>query len=177
MKTILIAARPLTREAFAPFGEIIDMPSRPPDILTEQNRYWDDVVRYDVGGVAEVAFLEVYRRPFRFHTMERHLTHTQGFIPLEGKPMLFALAPHSDRPEPDPAQVRAFYLDGKRGVMLHVGTWHHLLFPLDASSRAVLLLRQGTRLDDMNVVDLGETRDIEFEIRPPEKDSRIEAGD
>jgi ureidoglycolate lyase len=158
-----VRAQPLTPQAFAPFGEIIDPQDRPPDIETTINRYWDGVTRLECRSRAiQVGFVTAYQRPLRADWMERHLEATQAFIPLEGRPSVFVLSPPAPGPRPDLTKVAAFLLDGRRGVNLHVGTWHHLIFPLVPEASYVMILREASRIDDMHVVDL--RRDLETEV-------------
>ena len=160
-----VRAQPLTPQAFAPFGEIIDPQDRPPDIETTINRSWDGVTRLECRSRAiQVGFVTAYQRPLRAAWMERHLEATQAFIPLEGRPSVFVLSPPSRDPRPDLAQATAFLLDGRRGVNLHVGTWHHLIFPLVPEASYVMILREASRIDDMHVVDLRQDLETEIEV-------------
>ncbi len=165
MPTRQIRVEPLTPGSFAPFGEIIDPGSRPPDIQTAANRYWDGATKLTCKSrQIQVGFLTSLLRPLRFAWMERHLEATQAFIPLEGKPSVFALAPPTAGPQPDPDQLTAFLLDGRRGVNLHLGTWHHLIFPLVPEAHYVMILREDSRVDDMHVVDLRQQLGYEVEV-------------
>lgn len=160
-----IRVKMLTPGAFAPFGEIIDPGERTPDIQTTVNRYWDGVTPLQRKSLEmQVGFLTAYLRPLRFDWMERHLQATQAFIPLEGKPSVFALAPPTAGPRPDLDRLAAFLLDGRRGVNLYLGTWHHLIFPLVPEASYVMILREASRVDDMHVVNLREELGAEVEI-------------
>lgn len=160
-----IRVQPLSAEAFAPFGEIVDPGDRPPDIQTRANRYWDFATRLQCKSrQIQVGFLTTYLRPLRFDWMERHLEATQAFIPLEGRPGIFALAPPTAGPRPDLDRLAAFLLDGRRGVNLHLGTWHHLMFSLAPEASYVMILREASRIDDMHVVDLRQDLGTEVEV-------------
>lgn len=154
--SVAIPVEALSPDAFAPFGSVLDVPSRAPDIETQNNRYWDGAVPFRTSGVPQVGFLKAFWRPLVVPTMERHLSHTQGFIPLGARPAVFAVAPPGSDPIPDVTRMRAFLLDGTQGVMLHEGTWHHLIFPLVPEAHFALLLQEGTKENDMHVVALTE---------------------
>ncbi|MCL5076209.1 MAG: ureidoglycolate lyase [Chloroflexi bacterium] len=169
MEVKRIQARPLTEEAFGPFGEVIGPPLRPPDIESPVNKYWDHVVRLEMLNKAtQIGFLTVHFRELRFHQMERHLQASQAFIPLRGQPSIIALAPAGDISDlevgPNPEEVTAFLLDGSVGINLARGTWHHLIFPLAPSADFVMILREHTMYDDMHMVNLLERWNISFEI-------------
>lgn len=146
----------MTAEAFEPFGTLLTVPQRKPDIAGEHHRYWDDAVPFQVDGVPQVGFLEVSFRPLVVPSMERHLLHTQTFIPLAGSPLVLVVAPPSARVEPDVEAFRAFLLDGRQGVLLRRGTWHHFAFSLVPTAHVVILLQEGTKETDMHVVQLAE---------------------
>ena len=152
----------LTAAGFSSFGCVIETPSRNPDIATKDNRYWDGVVPFRATGIPQVGFLEVYWRPLIVSAIEQHHTHTQAFIPLGGVSLIQVVAPPGTNPAVDPEALRAFFLDGTKGVLLHEGTWHALLFPLAPVAHIMLLLQEGTKEHDMHVVTLPEPVRIEF---------------
>ena len=143
----------LTPCAFSPFGAVMSAPTREPDIASEFNRYWDQVVPFRVVGIPQIGFLRVRSRPLVVSWLERHLAHTQAFIPLGGHPCVIAVAPPATA-SPVSADVRAFLLDGSTGVVLDEGTWHHLVFPLVPETDVILLLAQDTKDTDMHIVQL-----------------------
>lgn len=158
----IVQAEILSREAFAPFGDVLEKGTWKPEQDFPIYQYWDKIARLEFSGdPAELAFLRVYRRAFVLEQMERHLKASQTFIPLTPHTCIFALAPASQEDRPDPDSVRAFILDGTRGVNLHTGTWHWSIFPTTESADFVMLVRRDTVADDLNVVDL----EIPLEIR------------
>src|SRR5689334_16790406 len=74
--------------------------------------------------------LPLSREPIEWSQMERHLAVTQAFLPLGGVASIMVVAPPSDPADrkalPPPDSVRAFHMDGSRGVVLRRGTWHAL---------------------------------------------------
>ena len=134
-KVIEIPVEPLTGDEFAPFGEIIGpAPWRVPDWERPGLRMW----RFDFESDAPTR-LQVMRymhQPMAFHHLERHVCVTEGRIPLGGVRAVMVVAPPTplDDPagHPDPGSLRAFLLDGRRGIMLRRGTWHALdCFPVE----------------------------------------------
>jgi ureidoglycolate lyase len=94
----------------------------------------------------------------RDHTvkwMEFHTKHTQTFIPLSGKPFYMVLGkPTCRRPDgswdesqstlPNPDDVTAFYFDGSGGIVMEVGVWHEVPFPLDGETHFVCICTNET---------------------------------
>ena len=159
----VIKVQPLTPEAFQPFGVVLQLPQRSPDIETEINRYWDDAAPFRVTGAPQLGFLEAHRRPFVVEWMEFHKSHTQGFIPLGGESFIIAVAPPGTPLVQVPYAVQAFLMEGSCGVIIHQFTWHHVLFPLAPRAHAIVLLQQGVRENDMFISRLVEPVEIVLE--------------
>jgi ureidoglycolate lyase len=144
-----IRIEPLTAEAFAPFGRLIDVGDRAPDYVgASGTEGWH--VAFESGR----PLVSLLRTPFqglRFKTMERHFHVSQAFIPLGGEHAAVAVAPRSDDAANVPKldEIRAFLLDGSKGYVLHRGTWHSLdRFPLrPPDTRFVMLTDHETQTD------------------------------
>jgi ureidoglycolate lyase len=75
-------------------------------------------------------------RPYTVKWMEFHTKHTQTFIPLAGKPFYMVLG--------KPDDVTAFYFDGTGGIVMEVGTWHEVPFPLDGETNFIVICTNET---------------------------------
>ncbi|MGB3555624.1 MAG: ureidoglycolate lyase [Jannaschia sp.] len=123
-----IAARPLTAEAFAPYGKVLaagrgEARSINAGLCTR----WHDLCRPDVldGSVAISVFeAEPRTLPHSLDLIERHPMGSQAFLPLTAHPFLVIVA---DGPEAEP---RAFVTAPHQGIQFHRGTWHGVLTPL-----------------------------------------------
>jgi ureidoglycolate lyase len=139
-----ITPQPLTREAFAPFGDVIDMPN-------EAGRfYYDDALgnlRPAAGASLSVALkAPTPDRPLNAALMERHEFSSQTFIPVDVGRWLIVVAPHAATGGPDMAAARVFVADGSKGVTYKANTWHHGLTTLDKpGSFAVFMWKAGSR--------------------------------
>ncbi len=138
-----IIPQPLTREAFAPFGDIIDMPR-------DAGRfYYDDALgnlRANGQPSLSVALkAETPERPLTSNLLERHEFSSQTFIPVDVGRWLIVVAPHAPQGGPDMTALRAFIADGTMGVTYKANTWHHGLTTLDKpGSFAVFMWKAGT---------------------------------
>lgn len=94
-------------------------------------------------------------RPLVVRWMEYHTKHTQTFIPLSGKPFYMVLGKPtqrrpdgsfdaSQRPNPDLDDVKCFYFDGSAGIVMHVGTWHEVPFPIDGDTNFIVICTNET---------------------------------
>ena len=89
-------------------------------------------------------------RAYEVKWMEYHTKHTQTFIPLSGKPFYMVLGkPTARQPDgswdgtasalPDPDTLRAFEFDGSGGIVMNIGTWHEVPFPINEPTHFVCI--------------------------------------
>jgi ureidoglycolate lyase len=138
-----ITPQPLTKEAFAPFGDVIDMPA-------EAGRFYHDDALGDRRPAASPSLSIALKaptedRPLGSQEMERHEFSSQTFIPIDVGRWLIVVAPHAAQGGPDMENARAFVADGIKGVTYRANTWHHGLTTLDRpGSFAVFMWKAGT---------------------------------
>ncbi len=136
-----LTPEPLTAEAFAPFGSVIEAGDGAVQIDINQGH----AVRYDALAEVDVAdgggtpVVSLFRaRPlgeFVLKVFERHALGSQSFVPLNGRPYLVAVAPPGAF---DPAGIRLFRAEGQQGVHYRKGAWHHFLLVLEPSDFLVV---------------------------------------
>ena len=139
--------KPLTRDAFAPFGQVIEGVGNEPEQINYGNtKKWADLARVDTGdgeGRPCVSLFEgsAVQLPLRIEILERHPLSSQAFIPLHDEPFLLIVARAGDVPKHE--EVQAFITNGKQGINYHKGTWHHyLVAPVDGA-RFLIIDRAG----------------------------------
>ena len=141
----LLSPQPLTRAAFRPFGDVIEMEGSAHIIINQGfAQRFNDLAQVDVameGGSSNVSlFLGQPRpRPIEIKLMERHPLGSQAFIPLQDKPWLVLVAEDVN----DFASYRAFAASGQQGVNYARNVWHHPLLVFDADSRFLIVDRKG----------------------------------
>ncbi|BCF96987.1 ureidoglycolate lyase [Paraburkholderia sp. PGU19] len=158
MKTLAI--EPLTREAFAPFGDVIELEGAKqiPINLGTTIRY-HDLAKVDVTDEGGRTLVNLFRGqaralPFEITMMERHPLGSQAFIPLNDKPYLVVVAPAG---ELDESKIRAFVTSGWQGVNYAKGVWHHPLLALGDVSDFIVVDRGGDGLN-LNEQNLRESQ-------------------
>lgn len=136
----------LTREAFAPFGDVIELEGAKhyPINLGTTERY-HDLARVDTSDESGRTLISVFRGqprelPFEVTMMERHPLGSQAFMPLHERPYLVVVAPAG---ELDAQAVRAFVTSGWQGVNFAKGVWHHPLIACGEVSDFVVVDRGG----------------------------------
>ena len=142
-----IHPQPLTREAFAPFGDVIDVPDEP------GRTYYEDALgnlRSNAHPSLSLSLKgETPDRPLRADMLERHEFSSQTFVPIDVARWLIVVAPHATAGGPDLAGGKAFIATGRQGVTYKPNTWHHGLTVLDRPGRfAVFMWRDGGKGDE-----------------------------
>lgn len=136
-----IRTEPLTAEAFAPFGEVLEATGDFRLINAGLCRRHHDRARMDFGpgGRAGISVFKAELRslPYVFDLIERHPDGSQAFIPMSADPFLVIV---SAGPEAVP---HAFVTDGAQGINLRRGTWHGVLTPLAGSGLFAVVDRIG----------------------------------
>ena len=150
MRVIRLPVQKLTREAFAPYGVLVD--SR-------------GAFEVDLGlGVPCLTGATSERRPLRFEFMARHKFTMQVFSPLASSQAVICVAPPNGRAAPEPERVAAFFVDGRLPYAYHRGTWHTPPFSVGEWYSYLVVDRSGTLDDDYELVDLGAACGCAFEI-------------
>ena len=150
-----LTARPLTAEAFAPYGNILDA-SGPPDKLINAGlcgRYHDRAgLDFGPDGRAGISIFKAEPRalPYVLTLLERHPLGSQAFLPMSMDPFLVIVAPDRDG---QPGQPEAFLTAPGQGVNFARGTWHGVLTPLAAPGLFAVVDRigPGTNLEEVTL--------------------------
>jgi ureidoglycolate lyase len=139
-----IVVGPLTPEAFAPFGDVIEA-AGPPDRLINRGLCgrWHDRARLDFAdGRAGISVFRAEPRtlPHLVDLLERHPEGSQAFLPMTADPFLVVVAPDDGGA---PGRPRAFLTEPGQGVNYARGTWHGVLAPLAAPGLFAVIDRIG----------------------------------
>ncbi len=140
-----IAALPLTAEAFAPFGDVLDCAGEPDKLINQGlcGRYHDRArLDFGPGGRAGISLFrsDLRRLPLQVDMVERHPDGSQAFLPLSDAPFLLVVAPDEDG---KPGTPRAFGTAPGQGVNYLRNTWHGVLTPYRGSGVFAVVDRIG----------------------------------
>lgn len=140
----LAPAKPLTAEAFAPYGQVIEV-SGAPDKLINQGmcgRHHDLATLDFSDGRAGISLFDAKARQFPHivDMVERHPDGSQAFVPLTGVPMIVVVA---DDANGKPVNLCAFVSQAGQSINLHRGVWHGVLAPLNVAGKFIVIDRIG----------------------------------
>ena len=141
----MIRPRPLTAEAFAPYGDVLECGPGEVRLINEGlcNRYHDRArLDFGPGGRAGISLFRAEPRalPYECRLLERHPEGSQAFIPMSEAPWLVIVAPDANG-VPGPAE--AFLPAPGQGINLLRNTWHGVLTPLGAPGLFAVIDRIG----------------------------------
>jgi ureidoglycolate lyase len=141
-----LTPEPLTAEAFALFGSVIQACDEAVKLDINQGHAirYDRLAEIDVADNGGVGVISLFRaRPLAelvLRVFERHPLGSQSFVPLSGRPYLVAVAPAGAF---DATKVRLFRAEAHQGVHYGKGVWHHFLLVLDSDSDFLVIDRAG----------------------------------
>ena len=108
LKVVKVKVEPLTPEAFAPFGEVV-------------NSYEEASPEIVKGGLREKE-IPISSEDRRVAHFAYHTDAGQAFYPSRHCPTVFMVGPVKETLAP--GDLRAFYSDGSLGICVRVGVWH-----------------------------------------------------
>ena len=144
MANILI--EPLSPQAFAPFGQVIQMAGAEHyPINNGMTERYHDLARVELGGVHARPLISLFRGqpyelPLSLKLVERHPLGSQAFYPLSTNPWLVIVAEDESGA---PVRLRAFQPAPGQGVNIAMNTWHGVLTPLETASDFLVVDRGG----------------------------------
>lgn len=142
---ITLRPQPLTRERFAPYGDVIESAAVDKAAMNASRfERFDDLCGVDIGGDGRVAVSIARCRvatalPYRIDMVERHPLGSQAFVPLSRAKMIVVVAPPEASVET--ADLRAFVTNGRQGINYRRGTWHMPLIAFEAGQEFLVIDR------------------------------------
>ena len=163
MGTITLKAEPLTKENFAPYGDVIEIDGAKHFGMNDDGmeRYYDLAnvdIDYDAGGKPVLSMTvcnKVDSMPYDMYCIERHPRGSQAFIPMTDSPLIIAVAEPSDTV--DLSKVKAFVSNGKQGINYNKNVWHMPTICLDADQK-FLIVDRGGKGDNCDLVDFSDSK-------------------
>lgn len=143
-RTIII--EPLTKEAFAPFGQVLTTEGAHHfPINNGMTERFHDLANVEIGGENGHTLISIFRGqpyplPLKLTLVERHPFGSQAFMPLHQRPFLVTVCPDDNG---RPGAPRAFLTQPGIGINIGRNVWHGLLTALDAEGDFLVVDRGG----------------------------------
>ena len=144
--THIIIAQPLTRDSFAPFGEVIEIGNghHYPINGGKAERYHALATADATGPNARVLISTVrgspYEFPLKLTMVERHPFGSQAFIPLQPRPFVVVVCHDEDG---KPGTPYAFLTASGQGINYPRNAWHGVLTPIGEPQDFAIVDRGG----------------------------------
>lgn len=141
-----LKAETLTKEAFAPFGEVIEKEgSKSFAINNGKCIRHDALATADIEGenasvVVSIFAGQPYALPHKVELVERHPLGSQAFYPLGSHSWLVIVCDDEDG---QPVNPKCFLASADQGVNLNKNIWHGVLTPLNEPSDFIVVDRAG----------------------------------
>jgi len=139
-----LRCQPLTAEAFAPYGDVLDCSGAPDKLINAGlcGRFHDRAQLDFTNGQAGISLFNAQPRslPYTLDLMERHPDGSQAFIPMHEHPFLVTVAPDT---QGIPGEPKAFLTAPGQAINIHKNTWHGVLTPLHAPGLFAVIDRIG----------------------------------
>lgn len=139
---------PLTRERFAPFGDVIESSHVEAAAMNDARfERFNDLCNIDVGDGSVAVSITTSRvatkLPYLVSMVERHPLGSQAFVPLSPCRMVFVVAPAAETVDED--ALVAFVSNGHQGINYARGTWHMPLLAFETGQRYLIIDRAADR--------------------------------
>lgn len=138
---------PLTKEAFAPFGDVVESEGRDWYFINDKMvKRYHDLCEVDTGAeegrtVVSICEAQPNTFPMPVRMVERHAWSSQAFIPVDDNPFVVVVAPPGETVRKE--DLRAFLTNGRQGINYKRGTWHHVLLVPKRPMRFLVVDRAG----------------------------------
>lgn len=168
MNTIELKIKKINENSFKKYGKVLDIPKNKPTHSDKCFDIWmgfEDI--FTKNNKSKFSWFKVkYRNDFGCINIERHLNTSEALIPIKGQSIIIVGLPgikgSGEIVEKD--SLRAFYIDGTKGINLKPGIWHWIPYPLDNEADFLLIFADKTDKDDCEIIDLKEKMGIELKI-------------
>jgi len=149
-RTIKLTPEPLTAEAYAPFGSIVDAGRL--QLHCSDGQYTARLMKLEPA-VPRVVHVN------------RHFDHSQLFVPITGDPMLLVVAPgHVSGEKFDPETLRCFRADGTQAFTFNLGTWHIAPRALDGRAAQVINVQGSRYMEHTELINFEELTGVALEV-------------
>ena len=162
--TRIVTAVPLTRENFAPFGDVIAAGGDHYPINAGKTERYHALARPEAAGLGGHVLISLakatpYDLPLKLTMVERHPLGSQAFMPLSPRPFLVVVCHDEDG---KPGTPHAFLTEPGQGVNYPRNTWHGVLTPI-GEPQDFLIVDRGGEGDNLEEFFFPE----QYEVRLP----------
>jgi len=163
----ILKPQPLTAEAFAKFGDVIEVNDQTPVMINEGlTQRFHDLSPVDTAVQDGHTLINIFRTtpkelPIKVEGMERHPLASQAFVPMSRVPFLVLVA-SKELSTLAVDDLTLFITNGRQGVNYHRNVWHHYSLALEKESDFLVVDRGG---EGDNLEEFFFPKDVTIEIQ------------
>jgi ureidoglycolate lyase len=161
----VLMPQPLSRAAFAPFGDVLSVADVDAGIAANQGSatradFAANIVNLRAHARVNVAVFQSTPRPMPFSLvlLEQHPFSSQLFSPLHVSRYVVIAAPSLPDGAPDTDNVRAFLARSDQAINYAPGVWHHPLIVVDRVASFLMLAHEDGTSGDCTEVPIAVQR-------------------
>lgn len=145
-KPLILTPKLLTQQAFAPYGEVIEMDADKSYLINQDmTRRYHNLAKTDTDSQNGCSIISIFKSkrwlfPLQIVMMEKHPLGSQAFLPMQGYEWLIVVATGKT---PTAQTCQAFIATGSQGVQYSKGVWHHPLLTLADQQNFWIIDRDG----------------------------------
>ena len=121
-----LAVNPLTQEAFAAYGDVVESEGRDSYFINNgMAERFHALAKVETKGedahtVISLVKSKKFELPRKVDHVEHHPLGSQAFLPINETPFVVVVAKAGEAPTPD--QLQAFVTNGRQGINYHAGS-------------------------------------------------------
>ena len=145
----------ITKESFAPFGEILTRDEFPDVQIENEFDWYTTSEKIQLSDLCCTGLLNCRSREKKVIKMECHKESSEVLFPLQGDSILTVAGAADDLS--GSGGIKAFRLPAGKAIVMKPGTWHWIPFPeKNEDAQILVLFKDGTGNDDLNLRDLAK---------------------
>lgn len=148
MKTIKV--KKLTKEAFAPYGEVLTIEGREAGGNPASHLWYPQVVVID--DPTSINLMKVVPHEFVLKDFEKHDKTTENLLAMDGD-LIVGVAKAG---ELEDEAVEAFYIPAGLGISLKPSVWHAVPFAVGKEVMSVCIFKNNTSHEDIYFASISE---------------------
>jgi ureidoglycolate hydrolase len=165
MDTKKIKAVKATVKNFAPFGQFISTGNKKADSVNPGFSFWNALGAVKIKGETSVSIVKAApQKKLEENGMERHLKTSEIIIASADMVVVTTLSDAKNPKLPDPAKVKAFYVNRGDAVIFAPGAWHHAPLAVKEKGNFYIIFDRVTPDKDFYYVDLPKQVGFVWEV-------------
>jgi ureidoglycolate lyase len=156
---------PLTPEAFAPFGQVLQGSGA----RSERQPFAARMVNGRADARPNLTYMKIEPEvgPIRIGVLERHVHSNQTFVPLNGTRQLVVVCPSAPDGRPLIEGLQAFVVEGSQAINYDANVWHAPRMALSGPGEFVMFRWDDGSPLDTELVELEPAIEIVIEAPSP----------